>query len=177
MSPRPTPPPPSTAPPPLLVHSHSMFNGMPWETEQSIGESFDNIPWRTLNIESVEDWTLKLFRGVYSSGDKPNVIIKNAIMKLGERLQWGEVATHQGQCIGVVSWCQTCAKVCRISWSEDSPVKHMREQRALILSWLNLQYEMPFGTRHRRPMLEFVDAFRHGIAPLLPASPRGVMPS
>ena len=143
-----TPQPPAGPPPPPLcqrqqVHARSMFNGLPWESQQSIGRDLTHCNWISPGASTCQSWKQRLFQNTHHSFQNPGNGFEAAILQSHTHLEWASMATHKGRYFGIVSRCRVCHEICRISWTQSSSAHHMCTQRAHILSWLNLPYEMP----------------------------------
>ena len=144
---RTTPQPPLGPPPPLCQrhrhHAISMFNGMPWESQQSIGRDLTRLNWISPSASTCQSWMQRLFHNTHSSSSGAG--FEAAVLaSAGLGMEWAWMATHKARYIGIASRCRCCHKICRIAWTLSSTAQHMRTQRAHILSWLNLPYEMPW---------------------------------
>ena len=130
------------APPPSpCYHGSSMFNAMPWESQQSIGRDLTRYNWVVPDAYQCQSWEQRLFHNTHYSAGCFWAGFQGAILRSHSRLTWATMATHRARYFGIVSRCTECQKVCRIAWCSSSTAHHMRVQRALILSWLELPYE------------------------------------
>ena len=141
------PQPPAFPPPPLCqpqrIHAKSMFNGMPWESQQSIGRELTHCNWISPGAGTCQSWMQRLFHNTHYSGACPGTGFEAAILQSHAHLEWASMETHTGRYFGIASRCRVCHKICRIAWTSSSTAQHMCTPRAHILSWLNLPYEMP----------------------------------
>ena len=150
-APPPSGPPPSAppmrraGPPPLCQHAASMFNGMPWENQQSIGRDLTSWNWITPDAGKLQSWRQRLFDNNHCSRglSYPGVFFEEAILQSQTHLEWASMSTHGGRYFGIASKCRACEMICRIAWTSSSTAHHMCTQRAHILSWLDLPYETP----------------------------------
>jgi hypothetical protein len=124
------------------VHATSMFNGMPWESQQSIGRDLCVWNWIAPVPNTCQSWSQLLFYNTHYSGDCP-IGFEAAILQSHKHLEWASMATHNARYFGIASRCRVCQMICRIAWTSSSTAHHMCTQRAHILSWLNLPYETP----------------------------------
>ena len=142
-----TPQPPAGPPPPLCqrqrVHAISRFNGMPWESQQSIGRELTHWNWISPGAGTCQSWMQRLFHNTHYSVACPGTGFEAAILQSHAHFDWASMDTHRGRYFGIASRCRVCHKICRIAWTSSSTAQHMCTQRAHILSWLNLPYEMP----------------------------------
>jgi hypothetical protein len=119
----------------------SMFNGMPLESKQSIGRELSHWNWISPGAGTRQSWMQRLFHNTHYSGSGTG--FEAAILQSHAHLEWASMSTHKGRYFGIASMCRDCHKICRIAWTSSSTGQHMRTQRAHILSWLNLPYEIP----------------------------------
>ena len=142
-----TPQPPAGPPPPLCqrqrLHAISMFNGMPWESQQSIGRDLTHLNWISPGAGTCQSWMQRLFQNTHYSDACPGTGFEAAILQSHAHLAWASMETHKARYFGIASKCRHCQQICRIAWTLSSTAQHMKTQRAHILSWLNLPYEMP----------------------------------
>ena len=138
----------ATSPPPPLcqrqrVHAISMFNGMPLESQQSIGRDLTHSNWITPNARTCQSWVQRLFQNIHPSDACPGTGFEAAVLQSLVHLDWATMETQKARYFGIVSKCRHCQKVCRIGWNLSSTAQHMKTQRATILYWLNIPCEMP----------------------------------
>ena len=139
--------PPPPPPPPPCPHGGSMYNGLPWESQQSIGRDLTCLNWEVPTYSFAQSWHQRLFANTWP--EPAPIGFYDAIVRT-DGLQWASMATHVGRYMGMCSRCRGCGRICRIAWTASSTNHHMQVQRARILSWLHFSYQDP-GTADAVP--------------------------
>ena len=123
-------------------HPNSMPNGMQWECKQSIGRDIFDGNLLTPGASDCQSWSQRLFG---NSGLIPPRGFEQAILQSNTWAPntWAHMFTHGTRYMGIASRCSHCDKICRISFSASSTKYHMDEQRAVLLCWLGLPYNLP----------------------------------
>jgi len=127
-------------------HSESMFNGMPWETDQSVGMTIHKYNWVQMSYQIARGLTQRLFENTHPGQDGSE--FEGRLVASGEQFGWAVMNTHKGKYLGLLSKCRHCDKLCRVAWLPagaycPSTPHHMQLQRALICSWLKIGHRMP----------------------------------